>query len=264
MQGFEAGAFGFSFGLTFTPATDAQYGFRTKLSLLCDKLAEVGKGVLILIDEAQSCEAMRQVASAYQHLVGEGKDIAIAMAGLPHAVSGVLNDKILTFLNRARKVRLEPIGLPAVRIYYAHAFRELGIDCPEPLLEKAAEETRGFPYLVQLVGYYLAKHASGQVVDDEVLARAMRDALSDLDDNVFRPVLAPLSDGDKALLHAMAQDDGVSRSSELRVRLGVENSAFQPYRARLIEEGIVGSPRRGELAFAIPHLAEYLRNHPDA
>jgi hypothetical protein len=32
--------------------------------------------------------------SAYQHLVGEGKNVIIAMAGLPHAISDILNDEV--------------------------------------------------------------------------------------------------------------------------------------------------------------------------
>lgn len=101
-----AGALGFTFGLTFSEAAERQYGFRSKMSLLCDRLAEKGKGALILIDEVRTSAAMREVAAAYQELVGDRKNIAIAMAGLPHAVSSLLNDSVLTFLNRATKVEL--------------------------------------------------------------------------------------------------------------------------------------------------------------
>ena len=50
LTGMSAGVLGFSFGLTFSEVTERQYGFRSKMSLLCDKLAEKGKGALILID----------------------------------------------------------------------------------------------------------------------------------------------------------------------------------------------------------------------
>ena len=73
LTGMAAGALGFSFGLTFSDVTERQYGFRSKMSLLCDKLAEKDKGALILIDEVRTSAAMREVASAYQELVGDGK-----------------------------------------------------------------------------------------------------------------------------------------------------------------------------------------------
>ena len=44
VSGVTAGVLGFSFGLTFTEVAERQYGFRSKMSLLCDKLAEKNKG----------------------------------------------------------------------------------------------------------------------------------------------------------------------------------------------------------------------------
>lgn len=100
-----AGAFGFSVGLTFTEETKKNLGFRAKLSLLCDALNKQNKGILFLIDEVYAgTPEIREFATTYQHLVGDGANIAVAMAGLPHAISSVLNDRILTFLNRAHKV----------------------------------------------------------------------------------------------------------------------------------------------------------------
>ncbi|MDR1496157.1 MAG: hypothetical protein LBS67_04475, partial [Clostridiales Family XIII bacterium] len=84
VKAIKVGVPGFSFGLTFLDEVKENYGFRVKLTLLCDALAKCGKGLLILIDEVYSgTEEIRELAATYQHLVGEGKDIAIAMAGLP-------------------------------------------------------------------------------------------------------------------------------------------------------------------------------------
>ena len=261
VKGVSAGALGFSFGLTFSEATERQYGFRTKMSLLCDKLAEEGKGVLILVDEAQTSPAMREVASAYQELVGDGKDVAIGMAGLPHAVSGVLNDRVLTFLNRASRVELGPIALPAIRAYFAHAFRTLGIAFDDEILDKATESTKGLPYLMQLVGYYIVQYSQDtKRLDAAVLDQAESAALSDLERNVFEPILSPLSDNDRVFLEAMAVDDGVTTTASLKKRLGPSGPAIQPYRKRLIDAGVIESPRRGELTFAVPYMASYLRS----
>lgn len=259
VKGFSAGALGFSLGLTFTEETQRSYGFRVKLDLLCEKLEEHGMGVLILVDEATTSEKMRQLATTYQNLVGDGRNIAICMAGLPHAVSSILNDSVLTFLNRARKVKLGPISTPEIRAYYEAAFNELALECAEDTLEHAAQEASGFPYLMQLIGYYAVLYGESLgVVNDATLDKAVKGARADLEDNVFAPILAPLSDNDRRLLNAMALDEGVSRVSDIIARMGATDSSFQPYRARLIDAGIVESPRRGELVFAVPFLREYL------
>lgn len=260
LTGVSAGALGFSFGLTFSEAAERQYGFRSKMSLLCDKLAEKGKGALILIDEVRTSAAMREVAAAYQELVGDRKNIAIAMAGLPHAVSGVLNDNVLTFLNRATKVELGLISTNLIRAYYDKAFSSIGINAPNEILDRAALSTRGFPYLMQLIGYYMIQYAQeGKSVTDAIMDKVEKAAMNDMDDNVFKPILAPLSDNDRLFLQTLAQCDGTVTTAKLQVKLGKKGPAIQPYRKRLIEAGVIEAPRRGELVFAVPYLAEYLQ-----
>ena len=259
MTGMTAGVLGFSLGLTFSEAADRQYGFRSKMSLLCDRLAEKGKGALILIDEVRTSAAMREVASAYQELVGDGKNVAIAMAGLPHAVSSVLNDKVLTFLNRASKVELGLISTNLIRAYYERSFRSIGIEIPDEMLDRAALATKGFPYLMQLIGYYVIQYTpEGGAVDGSVMDKAEKAAMGDMGDNVFKPILSPLSDNDKVFLRAMARMGGTVSTDKLQAALGKKGPAIQPYRKRLLDAGVIEAPRRGELEFAVPYLAEYL------
>ena len=259
LSGVTAGALGFSFGLTFSEVTERQYGFRSKMSLLCDKLAEKGKGALILIDEVRTSAAMREVASAYQELVGDGKNIAIAMAGLPHAVSSVLNDQVLTFLNRATRVELGLISANLIRAYYERAFKEIGIKIRDELLDRAALATRGFPYLMQLIGYYVIQYTEeGGTVDTTIMDKAEKSAMGDMENNVFKPILSPLSDNDRIFLKAMARQGETISTAKLLEALGKKGPAIQPYRKRLLDAGVIEAPRRGELVFAVPYLAEYL------
>ena len=261
IKGFSAGALGFSFGLTFTEEARDSYGFRVKLEMICDRLAEAGKGVAILVDEVRSRSAdMRLLATAYQELAGEEKNIFIVMAGLPAVISEVLEEDTLTFLNRASRLNLDPISLNSVKAYYASAFKRAGRTIDERLLDAAANATEGFPYLLQLIGYYLVEGTEeGALITEADLVRARALASADLDENVFKAMLKPLSRADISFLEAMSEDDGVTSVKDLEGRLGVSQGHVQSYRRRLIDAGVVVSPRRGELEFVIPRLAEYLR-----
>ena len=260
LTGINAGVLGFSFGLTFSDAAEKQYGFRSKMSLLCDRLAEKGKGVLILIDEVKTSAAMREVAASYQELVGDQKNIAIGMAGLPQAVSDLLNDSVLTFLNRANKVKIGTISPNLIRAYYDRVFKSLDIKMSDDILDRAASSTRGFPYIMQLIGYYLIQYAQGvDAVDEAIMNKAEKSALGDLEDNVFKPIMAPLSDNDRLFLKGLAQCGESATTAELQKALGHDGPAIQPYRKRLIDAGVIESPRRGELLFSVPYLSEYLR-----
>ena len=82
-----------------------------------------------------------------------------------------------------------------------------------------------------------------------------------MEDNVFKPILTPLSDNDKIFLNALAHCEGTMTTAKLQTALGKKGPAIQPYRKRLIESGIIEAPRRGELVFAVPYLADYLLEH---
>lgn len=229
------------------------------MSLLCDRLANEGLGILVLIDEVQpSSDQMRQFAGAYQLLVGDDKNIAVVMAGLPGAISNVLYDDVLTFLNRATKEWLGALSIQQVGAYYVATLNELGILAPRELVRDAVHATQGFPYLLQLVGYYLVEYSGGRAIDHQVLDNALDAAREDLAHDVFEATLRPLSKGDIAFLCAMAPDGDLSTTAAVQKRLGGDKNRVQPYRARLIDAGVISAPRRGELEFSVPYLAQYL------
>ncbi len=135
----------------------------------------------------------------------------------------------------------------------------MGINIPDELLDRAALATRGFPYLMQLIGYYVIQYtAEGVTVDDSIMDKAEKSAMGDMENNVFKPILNPLSDNDRIFLKAMARQGEIVSISKLQATIGKKGPAIQPYRKRLLEAGVIEAPRRGELVFAVPYLAEYL------
>ena len=261
VTGVSAGIAGFSFGLTFSEEVERQYGFRIKMELLCDRLAEVGKGVLILVDEVQpNTSAIRSLVTNYQHLIGDGKNIAMVLAGLPSSISAVLNDDILTFLNRGYKVRLEPLPLPEVSLAYTLEFEKHDKEIDSKTLREIVEATKGHPYLYQLIGYYLMQYSQNhQEISSEITARAINASRQEMTDNVFLPILNPLSARDKDFLNAMAIDEVISSTSDLEDRMEESANYIQRYRSRLIDAGVIVPTGIGKLTFAVPYLREYLR-----
>lgn len=260
LVGGSVGALGFSAGLEFSRDIQESKTPQFKLTQLCRRLTEQGHGVLILVDEVQAnVPELRQLVIVYQELVGQGLNVAIAMAGLPGAVAATLNDHVLTFLNRARKVQLGPLATSEVDAYYARAFPEIGLEVPDGIRRAAAEATKGSPYMLQLVGYDLALYAGEGPVDERVLERALDAAREDFENDVCRTTLAALSDRDIDFLCALARQGDMASMGEISQVMGVSSDYAQKYRRRLIDSGVIESPRRGEVAFAVPYLADYLR-----
>ena len=260
LSGASVGALGFSVGLQFTREVQETKSAQYKLTQLARCLSSEGKGVLILVDEVQAASAsLRQLIIQYQEFMGEGLDVAIAMAGLPASVSAVLNDKVLTFLNRANKTTLVPLRISDVDVYFKAAFEKSGVEVDSDLRARAAKSTQGLPYLMQLVGHNIVEGTDGPL-DDAALDQAVAAASEDFKNDVCGTTVAALSGKDVEFLEAMAQDEGASRLADIAVRLGVSSDYAQKYRRRLINAGVIEPAARGAVKFSVPLLADYLRD----
>ena len=263
VTGASVGAFGFSAGIQFDREEWKAGTFSVKLDLLCEALNREGHGVLLLVDEVQANSAeMKQLAITYQELVGVGRDVAIVMAGLPAALSALLNDKVLTFLNRASKIALEPLRIGEIAGYFSRVFRAQNIAVSDRLCEKAAERTKGSPYMMQLVGYYMTKAAQADgAVTEEALENALRFAENDFQNDICETVLRSLSENDVRFLKAAAKAGETAAMSDIIETMNVSGQLAQQYRRRLLDAGVLESVRRGEVRFAVPYLREYLVKH---
>lgn len=265
LSGASVEAFGFSVGLEFTREVNDTKTPSYKLTKLARRLTEQGLGVLILIDELQAnSEDVRRLVTVYQELVGERLNIAMVMAGLPGAVSKVLNDRVLTFLNRARRVTLPPLARGDVDAFFARAFTQLDIEIDDAKRAAAVAATQGSPYLLQLIGHHIVLRADDEgCVSSKALADAIAASEADFESDVCRTTLAALSDRDVDFLVCMAQDDRESRISVIAERLGVSDDYAQKYRRRLIDAGVIEPVRRGYVRFAVPYLDTYLRTYDE-
>ena len=192
-------------------------------------------------------------------MVGERLNVALVMAGLPGAVSTTLNDRVLTFLNRARKITLPPLEQGEVDAFFKRSFDSLGIAIASDLRRDAAAYTAGSPYLLQLVGHYTCLYAEDGKVSEESLAEALRTSGDDFQSDVCATTLAALSERDVDFLEAMASLGDPAPIAAIAETMEATVDYAQKYRRRLIESGVIKSAGRGKVAFDVPFLAEHLR-----
>ena len=186
-------------------------------------------------------------------------DIYLILAGLPETISSVLNDHVLTFLNRAHKIDLPPLKSIDIQSYYKSTFKKLGISISPSSIINATAETEGSPYLMQLIGHYLTVMEDNNSLDDATVNQAISSAKTDYKNDICKTALASLSDKDIDFLAAMSEDDGESSISSITKRLGCTAAYTQTYKRRLVQAGVIRQPRRGTLIENIPYLKEYMR-----
>jgi len=251
------GALGFSFGVTRKNRHE-EHGFRYWLTDILSALKKKNIPIVFLIDEVHNDTAeMREFATTYQHLVRENMDVMLLMAGLPSSVQDILNDKVLTFLRRSHRVQLENIDVRVVAIAYGNAFEKAKIFFESDVLEQVARASEGYPYLVQLLGFYLWKSADNPITAKDV-DQALTKSKIELFKNVHDLIFHELSQKDRDFLMAMSKDSAESSFGEIAARIKVNSSYASRYRQRLITAGIIYSSSYGKLAFSPPYMREYL------
>ncbi len=249
---------------TDVETTDSVPRLSTQLRELISHLR--GTGVLITIDEVQdaSPEDLTQVAVTYQDLVRDDLPVAVAMAGLTHGINALLDLPGATFLRRARHYELGPLTLEDARTALADTARDGGR--PFEDAERAAQFSKGYPYLVQLLGF-LSWEAADALGTDRIDAHSVSDAiprtLERLGVHVHQPALREVPARQMEYLRAMAAIEADTGSSDvstaaLSEHLGRPSTALSDIRARLIERDLITPAGWGLVEFSQPYLGQYL------
>lgn len=260
LSGATAGALGFSVGLQFTPEIHQTKTAQYRLSQLAKAVTSQGKGLLILVDELQANSTdIRNLVITYQELIGEKQNVSLVMAGLPGAVSATLNDKVLTFLNRANKVALDPLPDTDIDAFLKKSFESLQLVLPEEFRKNAVEQIHGSPYMLQLLGHALVLYSDGKSeISRSDFDAAVASAKNDFVNDICETSLAALSEKDKEFLIAMAAFPESAQTRELAEKMGVTSDYAQKYRRRLLDAGIIKEAGFGRVDFAVPYLREWL------
>jgi hypothetical protein len=252
------------FGVTTQLPAERQEEWRHLGARLLRALDEKQTGLLLTVDEIHAANRaeLAQLAADVQHFIREGLPIALLFAGLPAAVSDLLNEGVATFLRRADRIDLHAASVEETARSYEALFGEGGFSLDPETAHAAAEATGGYPFLIQLVGYFLWREAetAGGPITGAMVERATEAARRRNDRMVIEAALANVSELDFEFLRAMSQDDGPSATGEIGRRLGLKSNAVANYRTRLIDAGLVEPAGFGKVDFAIPGLREYLRN----
>jgi AAA ATPase domain len=258
-------------GLTWqTPAAEHRPDLRAQLTALTDHLATHGTGLLLTVDELHRAgrAGLRELAATIQHCFREERPIAFAGAGLPTAVADLLNDDVLTFLRRADRYHLGAVDPADVADALRTPLNATGHGITETALDVAAAGTGGYPFLIQLVGFWMCKLADtntasndASVIDDAAAAAGVQAARRRLGSLIHKPALQDLSHIDRTFLAAMAVDEGPSRMADIAARLNADANYASQYRLRLIAADMIHSAGHGHVEYTLPYLRDYLREH---
>ncbi|TFB71883.1 ATP-binding protein [Cryobacterium glaciale] len=254
------------FSVTTQLPPERQVAWRSIGETLLRLLDARDTGLIITVDEIHAADRseLAQLAANIQHFIQDQLPIGLVFAGLPSAVSDLLNEGVATFLRRADKIDLHAAAVRDVEASFAETFTAAGFQVTPDLVRQSAGATGGYPFLIQLVGYFLWREA--EVNDGILSARAVERAIEAAHRRNARTVieaaLSTISPKDLDFLRAMAQDDGPTAAGDIGLRLGAKTNLVANYRVRLLAAGLIEPAGHGKVTFAIPGLRRYLLSRP--
>lgn len=222
----------------------------SQIDELLEKLQKRGKKVLVTIDEVKNSPKMRDFSHMFQIECARGRPLFFLGTGLNENIQSLIDKKDMTFLQRAPKIALAPLNNIAIAGSYENIF---GIS-----KEKAVEMAglvKGYSFAFQALGYVCWEHG---MPDDLKAVLPDYDAL--LSDASYGKIWSECSKNDQKLLAAMAKSRTDDTASIRNLCDGITENSFPVYRARLLKKGIVVSPERGRLQFALPRFREFVLN----
>ncbi|HBM47337.1 ATP-binding protein [Clostridium sp. OF09-36] len=240
-KGFEISVAGF--GIGYNGITEERDSV-SKIETLLDRLNKKGKKVLITIDEAVANENMRIFASQFQIFIRKNYPVFLIMTGLYENIYEIQNDPVLTFLLRAPKIILGPLGINQIKNEYQNIFQ---ID--DEKARQLANITMGYAFAFQALGMlYWEYH------DEKPLDWILKELDGLLEDFVYRKIWSSLSPLEKQIVSAMPEQGTKIKVKELCDKLEMKGTTFSKYRERLINKGVCIAPEYGYVALALPRF----------
>lgn len=179
-------------------------------------------------------------------------------------VNELTQNRVTTFLRRALHKELDAIAIPDIKNAYIETITTSGMSISQECAMQASQESAGYPYMIQLVGYYMwqaARVAQQTSITEEYLRIGLNDPLLAFDDAVCEPVLHELTGSEITLLTKLAnQPQELVTIAELVAATGKSRSWVNKYRSQLLARNVIESPERGVVRISVPHLREYLRS----
>lgn len=221
-------------------------------------------GLLITLDEIQDApvDEMRELGNEIQLLIRQGANVAFAFAGLPASIDGVVIDETLTFLQRAKHVELARLSDFEVGESIEDTMRRAGKGIDSQTSELLTHAAAGYPFMIQLVGYYawqVASRRDSEIVTDEDAQKGITAARESFDSMVIAPALRRVSGKQLQYLEAMAKcGEGPVATGAVAAQMGEPATAVSSYRKRLIDAALIESPAYGTVDFSVPYMREYL------
>ena len=240
-----------------------------QLTALGQAAASRGSAVLISVDELQAGrrEELRRLSADLQ-MIAKRSELPVAFigAGLPTIEFTIMRDPKMTFFHRCHSHVLAPLDEGSVISFYKRTIADAGGSCSTDNLLRMAAAAAGHPYKMQLIGdrAWVISGAPDAPIDSASVELALDAAETRMQERVYSHVWDEINDTDKAILRAIAEQDGTIRRSHLGTALPFSPSHIAHRLRRLEKMGCVARKTIDSLELGpltpLRFVAEYVQD----
>ena len=225
--------------------------------------ADVGKGVAIFIDEMQDLlpDDVSALCASCHEMSQRGTPLVVVGAGLPH-LPAVLSASKSYSERLFRYARIDRLDRAAANAALRRPALDEDADFADGALDAMYERTAGYPYFVQAYGKVAWDVAPTSPITAADVAVAAPEAESELAVGFFGSRYERATPAEREYLRAMAELDGDDQpvpTAAVAEVLRRNPQSLSPARDALLKKGLVYSGQRGQIAFTVPHFANFLR-----
>jgi len=220
-------------------------------------------GVVFLFDEIQflAKRELEALIGAVHRTVQYQLPVTFAGAGLPQLPG--LAGEAKSYAERLFKFpTIGELTGDAARdaLVEPARFEETEID--EDAVEVILQYTEGYPYFIQEFGRAAWDLAGGPAISLEDAEAAQEIVEMVLDESFFRARIQRCTLEERRYMRAMAElGSDAQKASEVAEVLGKGSEQVAPLRARLINKGLLYTPRYGFAKFTVPQFDRFMRRH---
>ncbi|MCX5513386.1 AAA family ATPase [Kaistia algarum] len=243
----DSGNLGLDLGELFLAVGEAAKAGDTAVALLVDELqylSEAEFGALIM--------ALHRVAQ-------ENLPLVLIGAGLPQ-IQGLAGE---SKSYAERLFDFQPIGALAdadARAALQGPAEAEGARFDDAALDEILRVTEGYPYYLQQWGYEAWNAATSSPITRADVDKATLSAVRALDESFFRVRLDRCTPAEQNYLRALAAlGRGPHGSGEVAAHLKTSVTTVAPVRQKLIQKGMIFSPRHGQTEFTVPLFDDFMK-----
>ena len=235
------------FGATLTfGSKDKCTSVEVAIDRMLEIVSKLDKKILITIDEVTSKETLRIFASQYQIWLRKKYPVFLLMTGLFENIRNLQDTDSLTFLYRAPKIDIKPLGIKGMSVAYKKFF-----DISDDEIKEMALFTKGYSYAYQVLGYLKWRNPKASI---EELTPEF-DVY--MEDNVYEKIWSGLSEGDKQIIGILAKN-GKMKTKNIQELSGNTSSSYSTYRRRLQQKGLICTDEYGTAELSLPRFGEII------